>query len=37
MFDLKNLKEDNITRIYCIVKTLNKHYEASDIDLIEYL
>ena len=37
MFDLNFLKKSNVTQIDCIVKTHSKHYEASDIDLIEYL
>ena len=37
MFDLRYLKKSNITQVDCIVKTPKKHYEAFDIDLIEYL
>ncbi|KKO74764.1 hypothetical protein AAJ76_460006783 [Vairimorpha ceranae] len=37
MFNGNNLKKSNITQIDCIVKTPNKLYKSSDIDLIEYL
>ena len=37
MFDLRYLKESNITQLDCIVQTPNKHYQSCNIDLKNYL